>query len=808
MAGDIRILNGNAAGRRILPDEDMTFRLLHMRPGDPGYTENRKLFRENYTQIGRRLIPKAVAAFGELDGGKKVLCLVMTLGEVISDYIDSRFAGQEYEQGLLFSSMADSALFAFEEQLLPQIRRIVNEKGYGICARMEIPDEITADDVRRALELSDAERILGVTGTKEGMLHPVKSMCMIYALTEDADVFLAGHDCVSCASVDCRMKAGRTDEDAGMRRMTIPAGVGVMDFLRSRGVCLASPCGGRGVCGKCGVRLVRGTLAIHPSDSVCYTQEQLRSGWRLACLAETTEEIEILYRAGEEAFSVQTDAAEGYAKKHPEKKTEKVVDPDREQPKAGNANSGEDLLPRRGRNNDGADAPELGIAIDLGTTTLAASLVDLSRAEILGSAAGINHQRTYGADVISRIRAAGEGRGAQMQELIRRDLAGLIRELAEAEDGNICTDSGRESAQGTGRTGETEEKHVPTGGAGNSGRIRRIVIAGNTTMEHLLLGYPTEGLGRWPFRPVSLGGERRSAEVLFGPAFSEMTGVDAATPVDILPGCSAYIGADIASGMMCAGMSGDNRKEIILFVDLGTNGEMAVGDGTRILAASTAAGPALEGGALSCGTGSIPGAVCRVRWDGTRPAPSFAVETIGGAEPVGICGTGAIEALAAFLDAGIMDRYGTLVEPYFSEGVRLAKRKDGTKIVLTQADVREIQMAKSAIRAGIGILLTRFGTSIDRIDQVILAGGFGFQLDPAKAARIGLLPVEAEEKTVAAGNTSLAGAVRVLTEKGSRGRMLDAIARTEEVILGNDEEFRDCYIRYMNFEGEGQDDEE
>lgn len=820
MAEDIRILNGNAAGRRILPDEEMTFRLLHMRPGDPGYEVNRKMFRENYTQIGRRMIPKAVAAFGELSGGRKVLCLVMTLGFVISDYIGGRFAAQEYEQGLLFGSMADSALFSFEEQLLPQIRRIVNEKGYGICSRMEIPDEISAEDVCRALELTEAERILGVTATKEGMLHPVKSMCMVYGLTEDVNAFLAGHDCRVCTAKDCGMRRPvaetektdpgecvelekTTDEDVmrGMRRMTIPAGVGVLEYMQSQGVNLSAPCGGRGVCGKCGVQVVKGELPVQRADSICYAKEQLKKGFRLACQAKTESEIEILYRVSEEDFVVQTDGGS---------KFRQVNQGNKDDAMSGTGRSTE--MPSTARevsmsvqgDTPGREASGLAVAIDLGTTTLAASLVDLESGRVLGTAAGVNHQRTYGADVISRIHAAEEGRGEELKELICRDLKALVRELLQplsAENDGSTQSPGK---------GETTIKEVPKDPAvrdGNASRIRRIVIAGNTTMEHLLLGYPAGGLGRWPFKPVSLGGERLTAEAVLGTKSGDVPGLSEAVPVDILPGYSTYIGADIAAGMMAAGLT-DHKEERILFVDLGTNGEMAVCDGSRILAASTAAGPALEGGNLSCGCGSVPGAVCRVSGDSEQEGVTLRTETIGGREPVGICGTGAIEALAVLLGAGIIDKYGTLREPYFSNGVCLGKRKDGKEIVLTQGDIREIQKAKSAIRAGVEILLKRAGLTMEAIDRVILAGGFGFYLDPAKAARIGLLPEAAVKKTTAAGNTSLGGAVCVLTEESAMVKIRGILEKTEEIILGNDEEFRDAYIGYMNFEGEGQDDKE
>jgi uncharacterized 2Fe-2S/4Fe-4S cluster protein (DUF4445 family) len=423
---------------------------------------------------------------------------------------------------------------------------------------------------------------------------------------------------------------------------------------------------------------------------------------------------------------------------------------------------------------------------------------------------GLNRQRTYGADVLSRIRAAERGSGEELKRLIRRDLAELILrltkggEVASPEDGFSHPDGGT----GAQTEGDRSEGRAPAAGS----VIEKIVIAGNTTMEHLLLGYPAEGLGKWPFRPVSLGGETLRAEELFGEVLrdgQERTAFAAAGEAEvlILPGCSTYIGADIAAGMMCAGMENESTDRKLLFVDLGTNGEMAVTDGRRILAASTACGPALEGGKLSCGTGSIPGAVCHVRRNPAQQPFALLTETIGGGTPVGLCGTGAIEVLDVLLKEGIMDAYGTLAEPWFSEGVFLDDGADGEKIVLTQADIREIQMAKGAIRAGIEILLSRAGIRAEELDEVILAGGFGCSLDPEAAESCGLLPPGCAEKTRAAGNTSLAGAGKVLAQPDALEHIRAIIEKTEEVTLGNEEGFSECYIRFMNFEGEGQDDE-
>lgn len=212
--------------------------------------------------------------------------------------------------------------------------------------------------------------------------------------------------------------------------------------------------------------------------------------------------------------------------------------------------------------------------------------------------------------------------------------------------------------------------------------------------------------------------------------------------------------------------------------------------------ASTAAGPALEGGNISCGVGSIAGAVSGFAFDALG-APH--IQTIGDAAPVGLCGTGLIEVVAALVERGIIDTTGKLAEPYFSTGYTIAKRADGTDFTLTQKDIRELQMAKGAIRAGIETLLRSASCSYDDIGMVYLAGGFGYFLKPEKAASIGLLPQEWMKKTKSVGNTSLLGACDVLYDSSALGQIQGLCGTVQEEVLGNSEAFQNLYIHYMEF---------
>lgn len=305
---------------------------------------------------------------------------------------------------------------------------------------------------------------------------------------------------------------------------------------------------------------------------------------------------------------------------------------------------------------------------DIGTTTVAMLLCGAD-GRVVDRFVALNPQREYGADVISRIRAAEDGEKAEdMRRRIRRTLGQGL--------------AGFRSGLGGGET-------------------LFLTIAANTTMNYLLMGRDPSELGRAPFHASHLWEERTEVE---------------GTPCFLMPGLSAFVGGDILAGMLACGMG--EREEIQLLVDLGTNGELVLGNCRRRIACSTAAGPAFEGGAAA-----------------------------------GVWGADMVSLLAALLREDLLDETGLLADPYFETGVRAGN------VLITQEAVRAVQLAKAAIAAGIETALDRYGISPDQVDRVILAGGFGYYLKPEDAVLIGLLPAEWEKKTAAGGNTALAGAL-------------------------------------------------
>ena len=312
------------------------------------------------------------------------------------------------------------------------------------------------------------------------------------------------------------------------------------------------------------------------------------------------------------------------------------------------------------------------------------------------------------------------------------------------------------------------------------------------------MGYSCEGFSHYPFCAKTLELEEFIWKHPSGiPLCLEKQAIvwkelPFAPKVTLLPGISPFVGADITAGLYVCHVLSESQP--VFFLDLGTNGEMALWKNQKLFVTSTAAGPAFEGGNIKWGMGSIPGAISAVKIENNLPF----VQTIGDKQPEGLCGTGVIETVAELLRAGILDETGKLDDSCFREGYPLAQTKDSTWIRFTQQDVREIQMAKAAIRAGIETLLHRSNTSYDEIGKVYLAGGFGYYLNIEKAAAIGLLPKEFLSKTVSAGNTSLKGALLYLAEQ-KKDKLWQIQDAAKEIPLAKDERFMELYLKYMAF---------
>ncbi len=381
---------------------------------------------------------------------------------------------------------------------------------------------------------------------------------------------------------------------------------------------------------------------------------------------------------------------------------------------------------------------KLGSAIDIGTTTLAVRILDLATGNIVGEAGGENPQCTFSANVMGRISAALSGNAVALREKITGAIEGLLKSILSR----------------SGRSGETVESFV---------------ITGNTTMLYLLAGQDVTCLSRAPFE----------ADRLFDEEFPFLKG-----NVYFPPCISAFVGADIScavlsSNMYCTG-------ETNMLCDIGTNGEMALWKDGQLYVTSTAAGPAFEGAGISCGCGSIRGAIDKVWVENGK----IQIHTIGNISPVGLCGSGLLDALASFLELGVIDDTGAADEELLTLS---------PEVKLTRADIRAAQLAKAAIAAGIETLMKVSNTSAEQVSQLYIAGGFGGHINVSSAVQIGLIPGELGDKVQFIGNGALSGAANLLLDCRYRSEIRRIAKEAISVNLGGDPNFNECFVDHLYF---------
>jgi uncharacterized 2Fe-2S/4Fe-4S cluster protein (DUF4445 family) len=409
----------------------------------------------------------------------------------------------------------------------------------------------------------------------------------------------------------------------------------------------------------------------------------------------------------------------------------------------------------------------LGFAVDLGTTTVDLALVDLESGERLARSAFLNGQVSFGADVISRAQSFHDDRRPVREAALRTIEDGARQMLSEA---GLSPDS-----------------------------VVKTVVVGNPIMIHILNGIDPYQLTRVPYVPV-IGGSVRSAPRDFGWTFQE------SGYVETLPLVSAYVGADTIA--MIVALSLEQEQATTLSIDIGTNGEMVLAQAGKLLATSTAAGPAFEGAQISCGMRALDGAIYDVAISGDG---DVSLLVVGGRPPRGICGTGLIAGVSALLNRGVVDATGRVVDPAEVDAPALRERifqlgsepafalSEDHSVYVSQTDIRKLQLAKGAVRTGIETLLETSGLNADNLDALRLAGNFGAGLDARAAMRIGLIPPMDLDRVHVVGNAALRGAVMVLLSRDRWQAAQSAARNARFVELGGKPEFQARFMDSMMF---------
>lgn len=576
------------------------------------------------------------------------------------------------------------------------------------------------------------------------------------------------------------------------KKITAEPGARLRDLLRREGILLDFPCGGKGTCRQCRVTIERTGKASAPEsrlacqlsiDSDCIVtipDERLSTkDWKEGLREEEVPD------GGSSTLRRLTVRLEEPSLQDQRPDWERLCDALSRQGVRAGAPDPRDLervsaVLRAGGWTaeafcdedallwvDGVGGRAVGMAVDLGTTTVDIALVDLETGKLVGRRALLNRQVAFGADVISRAQSfhddPGPVRSAGL-ETIQEGALSLLREV------------GIEPA-----------------------RVMRTVVVGNPIMLHILHGIDPLQLTRMPYVPATRQELSRAPRELAW-TFQEHG------PVETLPLISAYVGADTV-GMIVA-LDLDGEKGTSLSIDIGTNGEMVIARSGELLATSTAAGPAFEGAQIACGMRALPGAVtaATVAWDG-----SVSLQVVGDEKPRGICGTGLVSAIAQLLEREVVDSTGRLVDPSEAPSAGLAARVfslggepafalgEDRDVYISQKDIRTLQLAKGAVRTGIDTLLEITGLADTGLDAVNLAGNFGAGLDARSAMRIGLIPPMDLAKVRVVGNAALRGAIRALLSREDERRCSEAARRTRFVELGGKPEFQARFMDAMLF---------
>ena len=593
----------------------------------------------------------------------------------------------------------------------------------------------------------------------------------------------------------------------------VPPGVTVFDAASWNGIAIDSTCGGHGTCKKCRIRIEDGDAPASPLDARAFTPQELEAGWRLACRAQATADLEIevpplvtrpkaatvgvgrqvILRPALQKRYVELDEPTLQDQRSDFRRLQDAIDDLELRAEAGVLRR----LPRVLRESDfrvtavvvddllidvepGDTTGRLhALAFDLGTTTVVATLIDVGTGTPVAVASMLNKQQPFGADVISRISAT------MLDDAALPRLTGLAAQTLQELADDVCEQAGIEPAQ-----------------------VYEVALAGNATMTSIALGVDPEPLGVAPF-------------ILAAQSYPEMPAAELGLEVHpraratVFPALGAYVGGDLVAGMLATGMTRDRRLRLL--IDVGTNCEVVLGSADGVVCTAAPAGPAFEAAQIACGMRAAEGAIEVVR----LREGAVELDVIGETEPAGICGSGLVDAAAELLRVGLLDKSGRFVsqeeaarlEPELVS--RLTARADGTRIFvlhwareegdvegavyLSQRDVRELQFAKAAIATGWRLLVEDLGIAETEIQQVLLAGSFGSYLSPSSAIRIGLVPKLALPRIVAAGNVAGEGAKMALLslqERHAAEAMLDEVRYIE---LSDRPDFNDRFVEQLAF---------
>ncbi len=636
-------------------------------------------------------------------------------------------------------------------------------------------------------------------------------------LIEPSGPVPVAHDGTGRVQITYEVAGSASGAAATERSVRVPPGVTVFDAASWNGIAIDSTCGGHGTCKKCRVQIMDGSVPISRLDIRSFTPDQLKDGWRLACLSQASTDLKVHVpplttrpKAATVGVGRQVILRPAVQKRYLELAEPTLADQRPDLQRIYEAIDDLELtcdlhalrrMPMMLRDNDfkvtavivdevlidlepgDTTGTRYAIGYDLGTTTVVATLLDLSTGTPAAVASMLNKQQPFGGDVITRISATMMDPEALPR--LTKLAADTLHELAQ----QVLDEAGV-----------------------SSDNVYEVAVAGNATMTALVLGIAPEPLGVAPFITSVAQPPTVLASDVGVPAHS-------GARVVLFPSLGAYVGGDIVAGMLATGMDRDKRTR--LFIDVGTNCEIVLSDGDTIVSTAAPAGPAFEGGAIRCGMRAADGAIEVIKLDGKDGAATpVTLGVIGDVAPRGLCGSGLVDAVAELVKVGLLDGTGRFVPqekaakvaPALAERLimigqervfMLAHPVDSDDpaegVYLSQRDVRELQFAKAAISTGWALLLDELGVEPGDVQQVLLAGSFGSYLSPASAIRIGLVPKLPVLRIVSAGNVAGEGAKMALLSVRERAGASALLREVKYVELSDRPDFNDRFVDQLGF---------
>jgi uncharacterized 2Fe-2S/4Fe-4S cluster protein (DUF4445 family) len=735
---------------------------------------------------------------------------VSTIGRQLDERVKGAFDSGDYLKGMIIDHIGTTAVDYINKSFWNRMVEDIKNTNIGITSRLSPGDTSwNITEQRKIFQCLEEGDIL-VKLTESFMMIPFKSTSYVYGFGEGIGVARIGHVCSECNMKHCAYRMDdrvelRVKEGESIQTIDVKPGSNLLEVLRLNNIFVPSPCGGKGICGKCKIKLVKGFCKSPSETEKKYlSQEEIDKGFRLSCniLVESAVEIEICN--GEENIEVLTAGENLVEVDPPIIKNHCVLEKPSIHDQRDDLKRLEDslgaeklhvnykelvLLSDTLRSSEfnvtatlyknklihlesgNTTGNKYGLAIDIGTTTIACYLLDLNTGKTMDVESQVNKQRAYGSDVISRINYT-----IEKPDGLNRLKKILIEQLNDMIN-NLCTRSNISSQN-----------------------IYDIVVAGNTTMIHTFLELPCKNIALAPYIPAA------TSEMVYDAA---EIGICTKGKISIMPGIASYVGSDITAGILSSGMLKSEKYSLLL--DLGTNGEIVLGNCREVITCSTAAGPAFEGANIKHGIGGIRGAISTIDLSQDR-----VYDTIGKDKPCGICGSGVLDAVAELVKHGVVDETGRMVDEDEIEDPKLKEKMTlvdgikafvlaedtakGERIVFTQKDVREVQLAKAAICAGIDILLKERGIKYSEVENLYIGGGFGNYMNIDSALFVGMIPKGLRGKIKSIGNCAGSGAKSYLLSSKARIEADEIKLMAQYIELSKRQDFQEHFVDSMMFE--------